>query len=110
MYLARDERKEDMNSLTGKVQRRGTFDGYEVVGWRHSDDPSWRVKVWLAECPRDWFGYTVTAGMFELTMFPHAQSEAVLHAIGAWEAELMDPKVRNDPFDHSRSHATIYVM
>jgi len=66
MHLARDERKEDMNPLTGKVQRSGTFDGYEVAGWRHSDHPSWNVKVWLAGCPRDWFGYTVTAGMFEL--------------------------------------------
>jgi hypothetical protein len=97
MYLARDERKEDMNPLTGKVQRRGTFDGYEVAGWRHSDHPSWKVKVWLAECPRDWFGYTVTAGMFELKMFALAQREAVLHAIGAWEAELVDPKVRMNP-------------
>jgi hypothetical protein len=110
MYLARDERKEDMNPLTGKVQRRGTFDGYEVAGWRRSDHPSWKVKVWLAGCPRDWFGYTVTAGMFELKMLAHAQREAVLQAIGAWEAELVDPKVRNEPFDHSRSHANIYVM
>jgi hypothetical protein len=109
-YLARDERKEDMNPLTGKVQRRGTFDGYDVAGWRHSDHPSWNVKVWLAGCPRDWFGYTVTAGMFELKMLAHAQREAILHAIGAWEAESLDPKVRNEPFDHSRSHANIYVM
>jgi hypothetical protein len=99
-----------MNPLTGKLQRRGTFDGYEVAGWRHSDDASWKVKVWRAGCPRDWFGYTVTAGMFELKMFAHAQREAVLNAIGAWEAELVDPKVRNEPFDHSRSHANIYVM
>jgi hypothetical protein len=110
MYLARDGRKEDMNPLTGKVQRRGTFDGYEVAGWRHSDHPSWNVKVWLAGCPRDWFGYTATAGMFELKMFAPAQREAVLHAIGAWEADLVDPKVRNEPFDHSRSQANIYVM
>jgi hypothetical protein len=99
-----------MNLLKGEVQRRGTFDGYEVAGWRHSDYPSWKVKVWLAGCPRDWFGYTVMAGMFELKMPANAQREAVLHAIGVWEAELMDPKVRNEPFDHSRSHANIYVM
>jgi len=85
-----------MNPLTGKVQRKGTFDGYEVAGWRHSDHPSWNVKVWLAGCPRDWFGYTVTAGMFELKMFAHAQREAILHAIGAWDDELVDPKVRNE--------------
>jgi hypothetical protein len=110
MYLARGGRKEDMNPLTGKVQRRGTFDGYEVAGWRHSDDLSWKVKVWLEGCPRDWFGYTVTAGMFELTSFTHAQWKAVLHAIVTCEAELVDAKVRNEPFDHSRSHANIYVM
>jgi hypothetical protein len=87
-----------MNPITGKVQRRGTFDGYEVAGWRHSDDPSWKVKVWLAGCPRDWFGYTVTAGMFELKMYAHAQREAVLHAIGEWEAELMDLSSEMHPF------------
>jgi hypothetical protein len=75
MYQARGGRKEDMNPLTGKVQRSGTFDGYEIVGWRHWDHPSWKVKVWLAGCPRDWFGYTVTAGMFELKMFAHAQGK-----------------------------------
>lgn len=96
-----------MNPLTGKVLRRGTFDGHEVAGWRHSDEASWKVKVWLAGCPRDWFGYTVTAGKFELKIFAHAQREAVLHAIGKWEAELVDPKVRNEPFDHSRNHADI---
>jgi hypothetical protein len=110
MYLARGERKEEMNPLAVKVQRSGTFDDYEMVGWRHSDHPSWKVKVWLAGCPRDWFGYTVTAGMFELKMFVHARREAILHAIGAWEAELVDPKVRDEPIDDSRSHADIYVM
>jgi hypothetical protein len=99
-----------MNPLRGKVLRRGTFDGHVVAGWRHSDDASWKVKVWLAGCPRDWFGYTVTAGMFELEIFAHAQKEAVLHAIGEWEAELVDPKVRNELFDHSRNQADIYVM
>jgi hypothetical protein len=88
-----------MNPLTGEVQRRGTFDGYEVAGWRQSGHQSWKVKVWLAGCPRDWFGYTVTAGMFELNMHAHAQREAVLHALANWEAELVDPKVRNEPFD-----------
>jgi hypothetical protein len=43
-------------------------------------------------------------------MVAHPQGEAVLHAIGAWEAELVDPKVRNEPFDRSRGHADIYVM
>jgi hypothetical protein len=110
MYLARGGREEDMNPLTGKVQRSGTFDGYEMVGWRHSNHPSWKVKVWLAGCPRDWFGHTVTAGMFEVKMFAHARRAAVLLAIGAWEAELVDPKVRNEPFDPSRGQADIYAM
>jgi hypothetical protein len=48
--------------------------------------------------------------MFELKMLAHAQREAVLHAIGEWEAELVDPKVGNEPFDHSRGQADIYVM
>jgi hypothetical protein len=99
-----------MNPSTCKLQRRGTFDGYEVAGWQQPDDASWKVKVWLAGSPRDWFGYTVTAGMFELKTHAHAHREAVLHAIGVWEAELVDPKVRNEPFDHSRSRANIYVM
>jgi hypothetical protein len=94
VHLERDEREGDMNPLiTDRVQHRGTFDGYEVAGWRHSDDPIWNVKVWLAGCPRDWFGYTVTAGMFELKMYAHAQGMAILHAIGEWESELMDPNL-----------------
>jgi hypothetical protein len=68
------------------------------------------VKVWLAEYPRDWFGYTVTAGTFEVENVCSCSKEAILHAIGAWEAELVDPKVRNESFDHSRNHAVIYVM
>jgi hypothetical protein len=108
--MYQDERREDMKPLTGKVHRRGTFDGYEVAGWRDSNHPRWHVKVWLAECPHDWFGYTVTAGMFELKMFAHAQRGAVLHAIGAWEVELVDPKVRNESFDYSQGHADIHIM
>jgi hypothetical protein len=71
-----------MNPSTCKLQRRGTFDGYEVAGWQQPDNASWKVKVWLAGSPRDWFGYTVTAGMFELKTHAHAHREAVLHAIG----------------------------
>jgi hypothetical protein len=110
MYLAREGRKEDMNPLTGRVQRRGTFDGYEVTGWRYLDHPSWSVKVWLVGCPRDWFGYTVTAGMFEYKLFDHARKEAALHAIGAWEAELVDPKARNERFDRSPRRVNIHIM
>jgi hypothetical protein len=80
-----------VNPSTCKLERRGTFDGYEVAGWQRSADASWKVKVWLAGCPRDWFGYTVTAGMFKLKMYAHAQREAVMRAIGEWEADLMDP-------------------
>jgi hypothetical protein len=54
--------------------------------------------VWLAEYPRDWFGYTVMAGKFELKMLARAQREAVLRAISSLGAELVDAKVRNEPF------------
>ena len=71
-----------------KVSCSGTFDGYEVTGWRYMDTASWHVKVWLVGRPGDWIGYTVTAGKFELNMVAQAQKEeAVLHLIRQWEAE-----------------------
>jgi hypothetical protein len=58
---------------------------------------------------RDWFSYTVTAGMFELKMYAHAQREAVLHTIDEWEAELMEPNVQNEPF-HPRGATRISML
>ena len=77
-----------METLKEKVTCSGTFDGYEVTGWRYMNTASWHVKVWLAGRPGDWIGYTVTAGKFELNMLAQAQKEeAVLHLIRQWEAE-----------------------
>jgi hypothetical protein len=83
-----------METLKNKVSGRGTFDGYEVTGWRYMDTASWHVKVWLAGRPGDWIGYTVTAGKFELNMFAQTQKEeAVLHLIRQWEAEKLNLSV-----------------
>jgi hypothetical protein len=77
-----------MEPLKNKVSGSGTFDGYEVTGWRYTDTASWHVKVWLAGRPGDWIGYTVTAGKFELNMLAQAQKEeAVLHLIRQWDAQ-----------------------
>src|ERR1700691_2032948 len=73
-----------------KETGRGSFVGYEVTGWRHMDTASWHVKVWPADRPSDWIGYTVTAGKFELTMFAQTQKEAVLHLIRQWETEYQN--------------------
>jgi hypothetical protein len=66
---------------------RGAFVGYEVTGWRYMDTASWHVKVWPAERPSDWIGYTVTGGEFELKMVALPQREAVLRLIRQWETE-----------------------
>jgi hypothetical protein len=82
-----------LEPLREKVSCRGTFDGYEVTGWRYIDTASWHIKVWLAGRPGDWIGYTVTAGKFELNMFAQTQKEeAVLHLIRQWEAEKAESK------------------
>ena len=70
-----------------KEAGRGTFAGYEVTGWRYMDTSSWHVKVWPAERPSDWIGYTVTGGEFELKMLALPQKEAVLRLIRQWESE-----------------------
>jgi hypothetical protein len=80
---------EEMAGLK-KETGRGSFVGYEVTGWRYMDTASWHVKVWPAERPSDWIGYTVTAGKFELTMFAQTQKEAVLHLIRQWETEYQN--------------------
>lgn len=72
-------------SITGKVTCHGTFGGYYVTGWRYVEDASWHVKVWPVGRPNGWIGYTVTAGIFELTMVDQAHREAVLHVIEEWE-------------------------
>ena len=70
-----------------KETGRGAFVGYEVTGWRYMGTASWHVKVWPAERPSDWIGYTVTAGEFELKMVALPQREAVLRLIRQWETE-----------------------
>jgi Anti-sigma-28 factor, FlgM len=72
-------------SITGRVTCRGTFGGYDVTGWRYVEDASWHVKVWPVGRPNGWIGYTVTAGIFELTMVAQAHREAVWHVIEEWE-------------------------
>ena len=71
--------------MKDRVTRRGISGGYEVIGWRNSEDTNWHVKVWPAGRPSGWIGYTVTAGIFELKMVAQAHREAVLHMIGEWE-------------------------
>jgi hypothetical protein len=71
-----------------KETGRGSFAGYEVTGWRHMDTASWHIKVWPADRPSDWIGYTVTDGEFELKMLALPQKEAVLSLIRQWETEF----------------------
>lgn len=74
-------------AVVKKETGRGAFVGYEVTGWRYMDTASWHVKVWPAERPGDWIGYTVTGGEFELKKLALPQKEAVLRLIRQWETE-----------------------
>ena len=81
--------RKDGEKMAGlkKETGRGSFVGYEVSGWRYMDTASWHVKVWPAERPSDWIGYTVTGGEFELKKLALPQKEAVLRLIRQWESE-----------------------
>jgi hypothetical protein len=69
-----------------KIERGGAFGDYEMSGWRYVDDVNWQVKVWLAGCPRDWFGYTMTSGQrCELNILSEAQRSALSQVIANWE-------------------------
>jgi hypothetical protein len=81
-----DMRTIEVKRPSQKIERSGAFGDYEVSGWRYADDVSWRVKVWLAECPRDWFGYTMTSGQqCELNILNEAQRSALSQVIANWE-------------------------
>jgi hypothetical protein len=82
---------EQMEDLKGRVIRSGAFGGYEVTGWRHQEDASWHVKVWLAGRPSDWIGYTVKGGAFELKVLAQPKKEAILRIIAEWEVESLCP-------------------
>jgi hypothetical protein len=76
----------EVKPLSLKAERHGTFGEYEVTGWRYVDDVSWQVKVWLAGCPRDWFGHTMTSGQqCELNILNEAQRSALSQVIANWE-------------------------
>jgi hypothetical protein len=69
-----------------KIERSGAFCDYEVSGWRYVGDVSWQVKVWLAGCPRDWFGYTMTSGQrCGMNILNEAQRSALSQLIANWE-------------------------
>jgi hypothetical protein len=69
-----------------KIERSGTFGEYEVSGWRYVGDFSWQIKVWLAGCPHDWFGYTMTSGQkCELDILSEAQRSALSRVVANWE-------------------------
>ena len=69
-----------------KIVRSGAFGDYEVSGWRYVNDVSWQPKVWLADSPRDWFGYTLTSGQqCELHTLNEAQRSALSRVIANWE-------------------------
>lgn len=80
-----------MEDLKRRVIRSGAFGGYEMTGWRHPEDASWHVKVWLAGRPGDWIGYTVRDGAFELKVLAQPQKEAILRIIAEWEVESLCP-------------------
>jgi hypothetical protein len=75
----------EVKPVASKIERRGVFGDYEVFGWRYVDDISWHVKVWLAGHPRDWVGYTMTSGQFELNILNEAQRSALSQVIATWE-------------------------
>jgi hypothetical protein len=64
---------------------RAIADGYEMNGWRERGDGSWHIMVSPVGRPNRWIGYTVTAGIFEVTMVAQAHREAVLRVIYQWE-------------------------
>jgi hypothetical protein len=77
-------------TVKDRLIRTGTFGGYEVTGWRYTNDASWHVKVWRVGHPHEWIGYTMTAGVFELATGDQTHKEAALRVIGEWDAEQLN--------------------
>ena len=99
-----------MDPSAGRVTLKGTFDGYELAGWRDPDHASWHVKAWLAGSPRDWIGYTVTAGLFEVKANHPGHKQAILRAIGEWETGVPQTSEPTEPAEQRPPPANLIFM
>jgi len=77
------------------VRGNGTFDGYEVWGWRYTGRSAWHVKVWPKFEDRCGKAFVVTDGVFEPETPNLQQKIAVLSLIAQWEAN--SPEDLSDP-------------
>jgi hypothetical protein len=70
------------------VSRKGVLGGYEVTGWRYTEDAAWHVKAnrkssrWQAKA------YVVRDGAFQPQTASPSEKVAILSLIAQWEAGL----------------------
>jgi hypothetical protein len=68
-----------------QIERHGTFEGYEVEGWRYSELAIWHIRTWLKTAKDSAKTYVVAAGEFYPSTIPRDERFAVLHMIAMWE-------------------------
>lgn len=72
------------------VSRKGAFGGYEVTGWRYTEDAAWHVKMRPKSQHRHETAYVVRDGTFDPETVIAKEKIAILTLIAEWEAGLPD--------------------
>jgi hypothetical protein len=70
------------------VSRRGVLGGYEVTGWRYTEDAAWHVKS-NGKNRRLAKAYVVRDGAFNPEPGLHSEKVAILSLIAQWETGLL---------------------
>jgi hypothetical protein len=71
------------------VSRICTFGGYEVRGWRYTEEAAWHLKVKSISDYRCEKAYVVTDGEFGSKMATIEERLLILGLIAEWETELL---------------------
>jgi hypothetical protein len=77
-----------------KIERSGTFEDYEIVGWRYSELAVWHIKAWLKGSNGSATTYLVAAGEFYPSRIDRSERFAIMRMLSLWET--VDGVYRNE--------------
>jgi hypothetical protein len=80
--------------------RNGTFGGYEVRGWRYTEEAAWHLKVRLTSGYRSENAYVVEDGEFDPKTATVEEKMVILGFIAQWEAASPNAVTDSEDLDN----------
>jgi hypothetical protein len=86
-----------------KIERSGTFDGFEIVGWRYSDLAIWHIKCWSKTGKDPAKAFMVAGGEFYPVTVSEEERFAILHVLSLRDTAARAQSLPSSPYRPSDS-------